>query len=185
MSVFMLGLYNVHILDLCTPQNIWHKYQDRIENVWLFNPQMFGTNIRIENVWFYRPPRMGFIHHLEICFHPQNFGMNIRIELKMFFSSPIPEICLHPPNVWYEYEDRIEGVGVHTHPRNRCLQTTAVFLSSTIATDYDGTTSVCTVQWSSTQRMHSMYCNVYFRHCKEKYVSVMVFCNPCLSYWRS
>ena len=144
-----------------------------------FHPQNFGINIRIELKMLVLSP----IH--EICFHPQIFGTNIRIELKMFFSSPIPEICFHPPNVWYKYEDRIESVGFHTHPRNICLQTTAVFLSNCIATDYDGTTSVCTVQWSSTQRMHSMHCNVYFRHCKEKYVSVMVFCNPCLSYWRS
>ena len=137
---------------------------------------MFGMNIRIDLTM------LGFIHHLEICFHPQNFGMNIRIELKIFFSSPIPEICFHPSNVWYEYEDRIESVGFHTYPRNICLQTTAVFLSNCTATDHDGTMSVCTVQWSSTQRMHLMHCNVYFRHCKEKYVSVMGFRNLCLSY---
>ena len=30
----------------------------------------------------------------------------------------IPKICVHPPNVLPEYQERMKNVGLYTHPRN-------------------------------------------------------------------
>ena len=46
------------------------------------------------------------------------FGTNIRIKLKTWGFTHIPEICVHPPNVLPEYQERMKNVGLYTHPRN-------------------------------------------------------------------
>ena len=43
------------------------------------------------------------------------FGTNIRIKLKTWGFTHIPEICVHPPNVLPEYQERMKNVGLYLY----------------------------------------------------------------------
>ena len=82
------------LLEICFhPQNVWHEYQDIIENV-----------------GFYTPPRN--------MFPPPKFWHEYQDRIENVGSFTYPRNMFPPPNVWHEYQDRIENVFFFTYPRN-------------------------------------------------------------------
>ena len=89
------------------PPNVWHRYHDKIKNV-----------------WFYKHSRIGFSTspiHSENTQKVQRQKLCFRISV--FLSPPHTHTHTHPhtqthTNVWYKYQDRLKNVGLYTIPRN-------------------------------------------------------------------
>ena len=68
MPIFAIGF--IHIPEICcNPPNVWHKYQDRIENVALYTSQKYVSNP--QNVLHEYQDRMNV--WFKLCFSYQYF----------------------------------------------------------------------------------------------------------------
>ena len=98
-EVKMLGF--IHILEICFhPPNIWHKYQDRSENVgFCTHPRNMFPPPNVLLKFRERIKNVGFVYTSQkYVSTPQIFGTNIRIEVKMLVFFTHPRNMFPPPN---------------------------------------------------------------------------------------
>ena len=61
-----------------------------------------------------------FTYIPEICVYPPNILPEYQERMKNVGLYTHPRNIYPPPNVWHEYQDRIENLGLYTHTRNMC-----------------------------------------------------------------
>ena len=107
-----------HPRNMFPPPNVWHEFQNEIENAGFYThqrnrfipPKFFAWIYRIElKVWILYTCR-------KFVSTPQMFGTNFGIELKKFYTHPRKMYI--PLNVLHDYQDIVERVGFYTHTRN-------------------------------------------------------------------